>query len=217
MADTIAGSYFVDPLDHLHIKILSTIACILMLPGCCIALCFIWYEVSGNAGPYRTCTNQLVSVLYFMVSLRNVPLQIQLIRDLLQISFYCTVITNIDLIRAWYGPLPESVCIPLQLTRHTIHMMTSILWTVVALLKVWIVCIHKSVPNMDDDFIATFVTRASLMMSFLFSIVGMILPQKPALAHVSTKIVRLLSNQDISFIDLSSGCVSDSMVKWNMS
>ena len=62
-------NYFVDPFGPFHIKIVATIAYIHMLPGCCIALCFIWYEVSGNAGPYRTCINQLVSGIYFMVGI----------------------------------------------------------------------------------------------------------------------------------------------------
>ena len=103
----------------------------------------------------------------------------------LQITFHIGIIGFADLIRVWYGPLPNFICTPMQVTRHTIHMITAILWTVVALLKVWIVCIHKSVPSMDDDFIAAFVIRASFMMSFLFSIVSVILPQKPAIAHVS--------------------------------
>ena len=104
----------------------------------------------------------------------------------LQIAFHFVIIGFADLIRVWYGPLPDFICTPMQVTRHTLHMITAILWTVVALLKVWIVCIRKSVPSMDDDFIATFVIRASFMMSFLFSIVSVILPQKPAIAHVSS-------------------------------
>ena len=63
-------NYFVDPFGALHMKIIATVAYILALPGCCVALCFIWYEVSGRAGPYRTCINQLVSRVYFIVSLQ---------------------------------------------------------------------------------------------------------------------------------------------------
>ena len=103
----------------------------------------------------------------------------------LQCTFYFAVCGLADLVRAWYGPMPNFICAPIQVTRHTIHMMLAIHWTVVALLKVWIVCIHKSVPSIDDDFIAAFVTRASFMMSFLFAIVSKIIPQKPAIAYVS--------------------------------
>ena len=63
-------NYFVDPFGALHMKIIATVAYILALPGCCVALCFIWFEVSGRAGPYRTCINQLVSRVYFIVSLQ---------------------------------------------------------------------------------------------------------------------------------------------------
>ena len=91
----------------------------------------------------------------------------------------------IDVIRVWYGPLPDFICTPMQVIRHTFYMMASLLWTVVALLKVWIVCVRKSVPTMDDNFVVVFVTRASFMMSFLFSLVGVILPQKPAFWQVS--------------------------------
>ena len=44
---------------------------------------------------------------------------------------------------------------------------------------------RKSVPNMDDNFVVVFVTRASFMLSLLFSLVGVVLPQKPAFAQVS--------------------------------
>ena len=104
----------------------------------------------------------------------------------LQITFHLAVIGLADLIRAWYGPMPNFICAPMQVTRHTVYMVTAILWTVVALLKVWIVCIHKSVPSIDDDFIAAYVTRASFMMSFLFALVCIIIPQKPAIAYVSS-------------------------------
>ena len=159
-------NYFVDPFGALYMKILATVAYILGLPGCGVVLCFIWYETSGRAGPYRTCINQLVSRMYFLV------------------IFHCGIIQLIDLVRIWYGPLPDLICTSLQVTRHTIYMTASLLWTVVALLKVWIVCIRKSVPTMDDNFVVTFVTRASVMMSFLFSLVGVILPQKPAFYQV---------------------------------
>ena len=107
----------------------------------------------------------------------------------LQITFHLAVIGLADLIRAWYGPMPNFICAPMQVTRHTVYMVTAILWTVVALLKVWIVCIHKSVPSIDDDFIAAYVTRASFMMSFLFALVCIIIPQKPAIAYVSSVLI----------------------------
>ena len=61
-------NYFSDPFGALYMKILATVAYILGLPGCGVAFCFIWYESSGRAGPYRTCINQLVSRKYFLVS-----------------------------------------------------------------------------------------------------------------------------------------------------
>ena len=160
-------NYFLDPFDTLKIKILATISYILALPGCCVALGFIWYEASGRAGPYRTCINQLVSRLYLLV------------------SFYCVFINFVDLIRVWNGPLPELICTTMQVTRLGIAIKGSLLLTVLSVMKTWIVCIRKSVPTMDDNFVVTFVTRASFMLSFLYSSVLVILPQKPALAHVS--------------------------------
>ena len=61
-------NYFVDPLAGVHRQLLATLIYLIGLPGCIIALCFIWYEGTGNAGPYRTCINQLVSRIYFLVS-----------------------------------------------------------------------------------------------------------------------------------------------------
>merc|ERR1712062_585301 len=96
--EDVPENYFVDPFGPFEIKIICTIAYILMLPGCCILLCFIWYERSGNAGPYRTCINQLVSGIYFMI------------------TFHLAVIGLADLIRAWYGPMPNFICAPMQVT-----------------------------------------------------------------------------------------------------
>ena len=177
-------NYFVDPFGALYMKILATVAYILGLPGCGVVLCFIWYETSGRAGPYRTCINQLVSRMYFLV------------------IFHCGIIQLIDLVRIWYGPLPDLICTSLQVTRHTIYMTASLLWTVVALLKVWIVCIRKSVPTMDDNFVVTFVTRASVMMSFLFSLVGVILPQKPAFYQVKLIIWHENKKNNVILVDL---------------
>ena len=143
-------NYFVDPFGALYMKILATIAYILGLPGCGVVLCFIWYETSGRAGPYRTCINQLVSRMYFLV------------------IFHCGIIQLIDLVRIWYGPLPDLICTSLQVTRHTIYMTASLLWTVVALLKVWIVCIRKSVPTMDDNFVVTFASIQQIFRSINF-------------------------------------------------
>ena len=100
-----------------------------------------------------------------------------------QVSFHCVFISLVDLIRVWHGPLPEYICAPMQVTRLGIGMMGCLILIVVSILKAWIVCIRKSVPTMDDNFLVVFVTRASFMLSFLYSSVLVILPQKPALAH----------------------------------
>ena len=165
--ETEEENYFVDPFGSLQMKIFSTIAWLSAIPGCCVALCFILFEANGGAGPYRTSINQLVSRLYLVA------------------CFYIMVITSFDLFRVWYGPLPNFLCISSQITRHTVFMVASMFWMLVALLKLWIVCIRKSLPNMDDDFVVSFLTRLSFMLSFLYSVVGVIVPQKPALAHVS--------------------------------
>ena len=94
-------------------------------------------------------------------------------------------ISLVDLIRVWYGPLPEYICAPMQVTRHANAMMGFLILTVVSILKAWIVCVRKSVPTMDDNFVVIFVTMTSFMLSLLYSTTLVILPQKPALAHVS--------------------------------
>ena len=69
MEHTEGENYFLDPFGNLNLKIFATVAYIAGLPCCFVALCFIWYETSGRAGPYRTCINQLVSRIYLLVSL----------------------------------------------------------------------------------------------------------------------------------------------------
>ena len=68
MEQTPDGNYFRDPFESFYCKILATLAYMAGLPGCCIAACFIWYEGTGRAGPFRTCVNQLVSNIYFLVN-----------------------------------------------------------------------------------------------------------------------------------------------------
>lgn len=85
--------------------------------------------------------------------------------------------------------MPDTYCEVLQVLRHCIHLMVFLLWMVVALLKFWIVCVRKTVPTMDDNFVTTFITMASFMLALLFSLAGVMLPQKPALAHVSLYLV----------------------------
>ena len=99
---------------------------------------------------------------------------------------HCVFISLVDLIRVWHGPLSEYVCTPMQVIRLALGMMAALILSVVSILKVWIVCIKKSVPTMDDDFLVTYVTRTSFLLSFLYSSALVILPQKPALVHVST-------------------------------
>lgn len=119
-----------------------------------------------------------------------------------------------DLIRVWYGPLSEPICNGLQLARHTIQVMGFLLWMVVAILKFWIVCIRKSLPTMDDDFVTTFVTIASFMLALLYSLIGVILPQKPTLAHVSLTHCSNILNWFSSYF--YSGSVVEFMDNMNM-
>ena len=133
----------------------------------------------------------------------------------IQLILYCGVIELLDLIRAWYGPMPDNFCEVLQVVRHSIHLMVFLLWLVVALLKFWIVCIRKTVPNMDDNFVTTFITMASFMLAFLFSLAGVMLPQKPALAHVS-HFQKFSLRIQIIFELLCSGFAMGDMDLWSM-
>ena len=68
MEQTEDENYFMDPFANYTSKTIATVAYILGLPCCLVAAVFIWFEASGRAGPYRTCINQLVSRIYFVVS-----------------------------------------------------------------------------------------------------------------------------------------------------
>ena len=67
MEQTEDENYFMDPYDNYSSKTIATVAYILGLPCCFVVAVFIWFEASGRAGPYRTCINQLVSRIYFLV------------------------------------------------------------------------------------------------------------------------------------------------------
>ena len=75
---------------------------------------------------------------------------------------------------------------------------------------------RKSVPNMDDNFVVVFVTRASFMLSLLFSLVGVVLPQKPAFAQVSNFITYSSVNLESFNSSTFSGFAMDNMDQRSM-
>ena len=56
--------YFTEP----WIKVFSTMAYLIGIPCSITGFVFVWYEISGLSGPYRTIINQLVSWVYLVVS-----------------------------------------------------------------------------------------------------------------------------------------------------
>ena len=62
--------------------------------------------------------------------------------------------------------------------------MAFLLWLVIALLKLWVVCIRKTVPSIDDNIVTILVSMTTFIVAVMLSLIGIMIPQKPALAHV---------------------------------
>lgn len=123
----------------------------------------IWYERSGKAGPHRTLVNRLVSYA------------------LDQLVFFYVIGTGSDMIRALIGPLPLWLCKLTQFTKNHVHIACSMLCMTISGTKFVFVCIYKSVPSVNDQFIATYTYLAVNLIGAVCTSAMLMLPGRPAL------------------------------------
>lgn len=123
----------------------------------------IWYERSGKAGPHRTLVNRLVSY------------------TLDQFLLLYLLGAGPDMMRALIGPLPPWLCKLNQLTKNHVHIACSMLAMTISGTKYVFICIYKSVPSVDDEFIATFTYLAVNLIAAVCTYATLMLPGRPAL------------------------------------
>ena len=118
---------------------------------------------SGQAGPYRTLINQLNSFI------------------LMQFLLYYVIGNGIDTIRAAFGPLPTLLCQFNSFTKNFCHLNFSIFFVIKGATEFAIICIYKSIPCIEDNFIATFFSMIITLLAFLITCVQLYLPGKPVM------------------------------------
>ena len=92
--------------------------------------------------------------------------------------------TGIDCLRASIGPLPPFLCQVASLFKHMLHMNTSLFMLAITISKFLYLSVYKSLPVLNDDFIATAMFRITNLISLGFSIIMLVIPGKVPLNYL---------------------------------
>lgn len=117
--------------------------------SCIFAIYVSWYERNGYAGPFRTLINQLVS---------------------LSLDHICICFLSgafLDISRIIFGPLPTFLCRSglFFFTWAGVNSITFI--TLISVVRFCFICIFKSIPMMNDNFLAFVIFWSVSFINFL--------------------------------------------------
>ena len=101
---------------------------------------------------------------------------------------------GLDNLRAIVGPLPPFMCKSIIFFKNFFHCNVSQFIVAITATKFCFVCIYKSIPTMNDNFLATFLYLTINMNSFIITTVMMELPGRYPLNFVSVNIFGYLNN-----------------------
>ena len=97
--------------------------------------------------------------------------------------YYCLGNT-LDTIRAVYGPLPQKLCWVGVLSKNWSHYAVLLFTLAIILTKFMFICIFKSMPVMDDDFLLLFISTTINAIVVVIMYLWIVLPGKEPLAMV---------------------------------
>ena len=162
---------------------------IIGLVGVIGILFIIWIERSGQAGPYRTLVNQLVTHNYQAVNkfkFQNEKVQsiCKFYKCIFQFLPYYCLGNSFDTFRSIYGSLPKGICWVGILSKNWSHYAILFYTVAITLTKFTYIVIFKSMPTMDDDFILIFFSMTINLAVIVIISLRMILPGKEPLAMV---------------------------------
>ena len=100
-------------------------------------------------------------------------------------SIYFTIGNTFDTLRAVIGPLNLTVCRIGVLTKNWMFYNICFFTLLITLTKFTYICIFKSLPAMDDNFIALIMSLIVNLMTSMIIYVWMTLPGKEPLSVVS--------------------------------
>ena len=100
------------------------------------------------------------------------------------VIWFC-LLSGVDNLRAMIGPLPQSICFLNVFVKNVIHCNMILFVLAITSTKFMFVCIYKSIPTLNDNFIAILSYITINMISFLIVIVMVQLPGKYSMTYVS--------------------------------
>ena len=93
--------------------------------------------------------------------------------------------TTIDTLRSVVGPLPYAVCTVNVYVKNLAHINISLFSLAMTATKFAYVCIYKSIPIMEDNFLSTVIFTTSNTISILAAAAKLYLPGRPILNVVN--------------------------------
>lgn len=140
---------FENVFDNIWIQITIGILLVLGFISSAFGFFVSWFERSGEAGPFRTLINQLVTLSL----------------DQISIMFLSGAILEIS--RIIFGPLPTFLCRPFLFIFLWACLNTFTFVTLISVIKFNFICVFKSIPVMCDNFLSLFLFVAVLLFNFL--------------------------------------------------
>ena len=107
---------------------------------------------------------------------------------------YHVFCTTIDALRSVVGPLPYVVCSVNVYMKNLAHINVSLFTLAITAAKFSFVCIYKSIPLMEDNFLSTVIYATSNTISILGAAAKFYLPGRPILNVVNTYIQQKYHN-----------------------
>lgn len=90
-----------------------------------------------------------------------------------------------DVMRAYLGPLSSPFCKVLAFAKSVIPLNLGLLTFVNTLTKFYFVCVSKSIPVMEDNFLSVVIYLTINILSMLATAAKMFLAEKPLLLEVN--------------------------------
>jgi preprotein translocase subunit Sec61beta len=135
------------------LKISATVSYLLQVGGSLILITFDYLERKGVFGKHRSVINSINAWIHAYAAL------------------FCSITVGIDLSRITLGPLPVMLCKWNAVIKNTLMLSLVSLNVATVFLKFMFICIWKSFRHMNHKCISYFVGMASLLVSFLLSII----------------------------------------------
>ena len=105
---------------------------------------------------------------------------------------------TIEFSRILFGPLPNSLCLISYFFKTLISSIFAMLILSKALVKFAIICIFKSMPQMNDNLLSFYIYSIIIMISFMSTLVRFYLPGRPFLYQVSINLHKNVQKENLS-------------------